>query len=67
MMTNNVSRIMAMIKKLKVQELVELSKKLQADPNWPKPEGAPVGAKPKPNLPTLTGKAEEVPEEVNNV
>lgn len=55
-----------MIKRLTASEVVELAKKLNADPNWPGTEGAPVGAKPKTGPPALSAKAEaERPKEEN--
>lgn len=58
MLSRKVEQVLAMIKRLTVSELVELTKRLDADPNWPGKEGAPVGAKPKPVLQTLSDKAE---------
>jgi len=56
--SRKVERVLSMIKNLTASELVELSKRLQADPNWPGTEGAPVGAKPKTGPPALSAKAE---------
>jgi len=41
-----------------LSELVELAKKLEADPRWPGKSGTPVGAKPKARPPTLSAAAE---------
>ncbi len=62
----NIDRVLAMIKRLTVPELIELKKKLDAFPNWPGKEAAPVGAKPKSGPPKLSAAAEaEIPRESN--
>lgn len=64
MLSRKVEKVLEMIKRLTASELVELTKRLNADPNWPGKEGAPVGAKPKPGPPALSAKAEaERPED----
>ena len=54
MASRKVQGILSMIKKLTIQELTELSEKLQEDPNWPGATMSPVGANPKPRPPTLS-------------
>ncbi len=54
----NIDRVLAMIKRLTVPELIELKKKLDAFPDWPGKEAAPVGAKPKSGPPTISAAAE---------
>lgn len=61
---SRVERVLEMVKRLTASELVELSKKLEAYPNWPGKAGAPVGAKPKSGPPSMSAAAErEIPEE----
>lgn len=57
MPSRNVEKVLAMIKRLTGSEVVELAKRLDADPGWPRKEGAPVGAKPKSGPPTLSAEA----------
>lgn len=56
--SRRVEQVLSMIRRLTVAELVELVRKLNADPRWPGAEGAPVGAKPKSGPPTLSASAE---------
>lgn len=56
--SRKVEQVLSMIRRLTATELVELARKLNADPNWPGAEGAPVGAKPKSGPPTLSARAE---------
>ena len=56
----NIDKILSMIRKLTVPELLELVKRLEAEPRWPGKSGAPVGAKPKPRPPSLSTGAQEV-------
>lgn len=64
MPSSKIEQVLEMIKKLTASELIELTKRLEADPNWPGKEGAPVGAKPKTGPPALSAKAEaERPED----
>lgn len=55
--SRKVEQVLSMIKRLTASEVVELAKKLNADPNWPGTEGAPVGAKPKTGPPALSAEA----------
>jgi len=64
--SRKVEKVLSMIKRLTASELVELSKRLQANPDWPGTEGAPVGAKPKTDPPALSANAEaKLPREEN--
>lgn len=56
----DIDRILIMIGKLTVAELLELVKRLEADPRWPGTTSASVGAKPKPTPPSLSTSAQEV-------
>ncbi|MBA7714394.1 hypothetical protein ES703_123416 [subsurface metagenome] len=56
--SRKVEQVLSMIRRLTASEVVELAKRLNADPNWPGTEGAPVGAKPKTGPPALSAKAE---------
>ena len=56
--SRKVERVLSMIKRLTASELGELSKRLQANPDWPGPEKAPVGVKPKTGPPALSASAE---------
>lgn len=52
-----IDRIVAMIKRLNVQELRELQTKLGEFPNWPPTAAAAVPAKPKPIPPSMSARA----------
>lgn len=52
---SKVDMVMELIKKLPVSDLIELKRKVAELP--PGPELAPVGAKPKPPAPSLSGSA----------
>ena len=57
----NVDRILAMIKGLTVQEVIDLTRKLESDIGKP-PEHSRRGVRPKRPSPTLKGGATVIPE-----
>ena len=56
-MSLKVERVLQSIKGLTAAEMVELSRRLGADRDWPPKAGSPVGAKPNPPLRILRGRA----------
>jgi hypothetical protein len=54
---NKVEGIVAMIKRLNVQELKELHRRLGEFPNWPPMEAVGVPVKPKPTPPMRSTRA----------
>ena len=56
----DIDKILSMIRKLTVAELLQLVKRLEAEPRWPGAAGASVGAKPKPGPPGLSTSVKNV-------